>query len=518
MAIRLQQAYDIPEGIHGRLLSLLLARNTQWPVISVPVPDDVDLSEQVSANSTRLVKSESVIAQEGGAITDDQDEDMKDDEDPINMVDLQSMVPTTLKDQLSTVVLKSFPNLNASAIEKTLVLLSADDLFVWSSISSDFETRLVFVRYVLTLGAARLAQLDISGVLPKVNVVTDPSLLSRVGEEIKQNVTPFDTLAVSKVVNNKRNVDNSSLKGTEDLDQVLQHYNNYKVDKNELIDVPLYMKDGITRDIIKFRSEVLIIERENRKKEIELERIKAKERLKKVFEGVSQTDDGMDVDMDIDNQDQEELPNLTDAEYDEHLEKKHAAELSARYKDAITQMSVREAEHQRLQKRLAYLKNYETDLIDNKLKHIDDARNLTGPLVSLYTKDHASYLRQRVSKRSTEEAKDKEILASESPIEEAAPELPQASPAPETTEKLSISVDISKLSEDQRTELRTKILQLIEEYLGVEDDVLVQVINDSLEKKGTEGRDELVEELQEILDEDAENLVNDLYEFIAKFA
>ena len=48
------------------------------------------------------------------------------------------------------------------------------------------------------------------------------------------------------------------------------------MDNNDLIDIPNNMKENIIKDIIKFRSRMLLIEKEQRKKEIEMERIKTK--------------------------------------------------------------------------------------------------------------------------------------------------------------------------------------------------------------------------------------------------
>lgn len=66
----------------------------------------------------------------------------------------------------------------------------------------------------------------------------------------------------------------------------MQSYSDYKVDYNDLIDVPNEMKEGIIRDIIKFRSRMLLIEKENRQKQIENERLVTKNKLNELFKGL----------------------------------------------------------------------------------------------------------------------------------------------------------------------------------------------------------------------------------------
>ena len=87
-------------------------------------------------------------------------------------------------------------------------------------------------------------------------------------------------LIINNPINYTKGKKNS---GTEDLDQVLDSYSNYKVDNNDLIDIPNNMKENIIKDIIRFRSRMLLIEKEQRKKEIEMERIKTKNKLKRII-------------------------------------------------------------------------------------------------------------------------------------------------------------------------------------------------------------------------------------------
>ena len=69
-----------------------------------------------------------------------------------------------------------------------------------------------------------------------------------------------------------------------------------------------------------------------------------------------------------------------------------------------------------------------------------------------------------------------------------------------------------------KSKLNDKIIELVEEYLGVKDEFLVQVINDNLQNSSLSKKKELIEELVEVLDEDSENLVNDLWKYIEKLS
>ena len=61
--------------------------------------------------------------------------------------------------------------------------------------------------------------------------------------------------------------------------------------------------------------------------------------------------------------------------------------------------------------------------------------------------------------------------------------------------------------------IHDKINALVEEYLGIQDDFLVDVIKQHIEVNNFGGKAVLVQDLVEVLDEDAGNLVNDLYSF-----
>lgn len=55
---------------------------------------------------------------------------------------------------------------------------------------------------------------------------------------------------------------------------------------------------------------------------------------------------------------------------------------------------------------------------------------------------------------------------------------------------------------------------MVENSLGIKDEFLIQVINENLETFNLNNKQELIDELIQVLDEDAESLVNELWEYI----
>lgn len=55
---------------------------------------------------------------------------------------------------------------------------------------------------------------------------------------------------------------------------------------------------------------------------------------------------------------------------------------------------------------------------------------------------------------------------------------------------------------------------MVENSLGIKDEFLIQVINENLEASNLDNKQELIDELVQVLDEDAESLVNELWDYI----
>lgn len=340
------------------------------------------------------------------------------------------------------------------------------------------------------------------------------------------------------------------------------------MDNNDLIDIPNNMKENIIKDIIRFRSRMLLIEKEQRKKEIEMERIKTKNKLKELFEGIKEnsTDSttrkatnkaavGVNISPKVSHRD--EYEDMNDKEYEEFIAVEERNKLNDQYNKKLKSFQNNQhAEYIKLTNKLKSLQNYEFDLIDNKLKYIDNLKNYqTNGLAHLYTHNYSDYLRMRSQKRSLEETKDAEDVKQEleeikknggqvastntntntkpstyssgvSELATTSVETPKSTTTTTTTtndttdepvakkSKLAKEIIIIDLPPTVKQSLQEKIVELVENSLGIKDEFLIQVINENLEASNLDNKQELIDELVQVLDEDAESLVNELWDYI----
>ena len=80
--------------------------------------------------------------------------------------------------------------------------------------------------------------------------------------------------------------------------------------------------------------------------------------------------------------------------------------------------------------------------------------------------------------------------------------------------KTSKEIIIIDLPPTVKQSLQEKIVELVENSLGIKDEFLIQVINENLEASNLDNKQELIDELVQVLDEDAESLVNELWDYI----
>ncbi|EMG51071.1 Spliceosomal U1 snRNP protein, putative [Candida maltosa Xu316] len=490
-----------------------------------------------------------------------------DDEDAKLYIPIDQFKPTNLQNQLSSIILNidstktlNFSKLKLNSIEKLIKVLTNHKTFSWSIINHNNDLMnlnncLIFIKFHylndLKWFLETYNNKNIIDLIPGTSIIINESLEEYLKIDSTTEVPGISTTLVNKInliLNNPKNKESTTntnntktFTGFEDLDQVLNSYNNYKVDNNDLIDIPNNMKDSIIKDIINFRSKMLLIEKDRRKKEIELERIKTKNKLKQLFEGIKETTSnstnsttaGTQQEVKLPTSDREEYEELTDEEYLQFLQNQQRKSLEDDYNAHLNVMNNKQVtEYDVLVKKLDQALTYENDyLMNNKLKFIDDLKNYEKHgLFQLYNQHYNDYLKIRSSKRALEEDRDK--LDKEEELKQLAANEP---PAAETstistppTKKVKVEttdvIDMSKLSDDVKQLIKSKIVDLVEEYLGIKDEFLIQVITESLIDSSTtttlsdDKKSELVNELVQVLDEDSENLVNDLWNYITSVA
>lgn len=597
--------YSLSQTINSDLISILDPNGSTTSIIKpqlnyqIPIFKSIDVSNLIDLNNTKIQTqtNEARINKAKDSSDDHQNNPLSNDydtsgenivggiddivEDIKLYVSIDKLKPENFQNQLTTIIINQFPtNLKSNLIEQLLKMLMNLKKFVWSFINHELiDLKLIFIKFdqLKDLKWFLLTYRDhISQLIPNVTIITndkvneylnnnkDSSLAKVEPSKITDNLKAKINLIINNPINYTKGKKNS---GTEDLDQVLDSYSNYKVDNNDLIDIPNNMKENIIKDIIRFRSRMLLIEKEQRKKEIEMERIKTKNKLKELFEGIKEnsTDSttrkainkaavGVNISPKVSHRD--EYEDMNDKEYEEFIAVEERNKLNDQYNKKLKSFQNNQhAEYIKLTNKLKSLQNYESDLIDNKLKYIDNLKNYqTNGSAHLYTHNYSDYLRMRSQKRSLEETKDAEDVKQEleeikknggqvastntntntkpstyssgvSELATTSVETPKSTTTTTTTNdttdepvakksKLAKEIIIIDLPPTVKQSLQEKIVELVENSLGIKDEFLIQVINENLEASNLDNKQELIDELVQVLDEDAESLVNELWDYI----
>ncbi|KGU12332.1 U1 small nuclear ribonucleoprotein component SNU71 [Candida albicans P87] len=596
--------YSLSQTINSDLISILDPNGSTTSIIKpqlnyqIPIFKSIDVSNLIDLNNTKIQTqtNETRINKAKDSSDDHQNNPSSKDydtsgenivggiddivEDIKLYVSIDKLKPENFQNQLTTIIINQFPtNLKSNLIEQLLKMLMNLKKFVWSFINHELiDLKLIFIKFdqLKDLKWFLLTYRDhISQLIPNVTIITndkvneylnnnkDSSLAKVEPSKITDNLKAKINLIINNPINYTKGKKNS---GTEDLDQVLDSYSNYKVDNNDLIDIPNNMKENIIKDIIRFRSRMLLIEKEQRKKEIEMERIKTKNKLKELFEGIKEnsTDSttrkatnkaavGVNISPKVSHRD--EYEDMNDKEYEEFIAVEERNKLNDQYNKKLKSFQNNQhAEYIKLTNKLKSLQNYESDLIDNKLKYIDNLKNYqTNGLAHLYTHNYSDYLRMRSQKRSLEETKDAEDVKQEleeikknggqvastntntntkpstyssgvSELATTSVETPKSTTTTTTNDttdepvakksKLTKEIIIIDLPPTVKQSLQEKIVELVENSLGIKDEFLIQVINENLEASNLDNKQELIDELVQVLDEDAESLVNELWDYI----
>lgn len=571
--------YKLPESNNSELISLLQNGNTsnnQTTTLNfnIPVFKSIDVSNLIDLNNNKIESqiNEQKRSQNVNINNLDSNQDENKSSNESNVVELNNedliideklnkFIPIeefkfkNFHNQLSSIIIKGIPNdLKLQVLEKLLNLLISNRSFKWSLINNlnnknniTNDLKLIFIKFDQLVDLKWFLETystTINDIIPGCNIIKNDLIKDNLEslkiepEEIKESLKS----TINLIINNSKNKEIKKVTGLEDLDQVLDSYSNYKVDNNDLIDIPNDMKESIVKDIIKFRSRMLLIEKDLRKREIEQERINTKNKLKRLFEGIKESNetgnnngngsssfsttttsnDGNNKSIFL-MSNREEFEDMNDEEYEKYLKDQQALKLEEEYNQRLKEWEINQnKEYKKLNELLKNLQNYENQLIDNKLKFIDDFKNYQNLSISnLYNHKYNDYLKFRSKKRSLEEQQDELDRSQDHQPqpqleEQQKPIIKQDQPV---VKKLKVeSIIINELSKELKSKLNDKIIELVEEYLGVKDEFLVQVINDNLQNSSLSKKKELIEELVEVLDEDSENLVNDLWKYIEKLS
>lgn len=518
---------------HKALLDLLgLPFNEEYSKIErnvgirIPVPPGVDVSTILKQiEETAPVKTQT----KDGKVTEIAEE-ADEDIDPPNLVDHTAVQPRNRQEQLATVLFTKMPNLKKKYINRLIEALLGPKRqfsYIWATTGAAHDTLGVYVRFASVQATEWLHrnQEIITEHLPGISMVFAHGI-EATGEEILESEQETMKAEFTKILGDKRNHSAARKTGTEDLDQVAKYYESYKVENSDLVEVPADMKDVIVKDIIRFRSHVLAVERERRKRELEAERRKARLRLNEIFRDMRQTKtENEDVEMEADDEEpqEDEFSDMDDDEYEKHLQLQESKRLDELYEAKVQSMHSKEKtmKYQLLEDLEAVL-NYEKNLSSIKASLVDELRSfreteaLENPNLSskmhLYYNDHLAYLRLRNGERLREEEEDRkdeeeEELSGIKILLKA--QVPDEKPEPS-------AVEVSKLNLTQLELVKSKIGSLVEEYLGIQEPLLISFIYDFIIEHGMGDTESLVSELAETLDDDADAVVKELYEFIGR--
>lgn len=509
------------------------------PLIRIPVFGDVDVEAILEEQKLRKPPA---TANGTNEATDSSKASVKVNEaveQPLKLyVSLDKLLPQNKQQQKATVALHNCPTLRKNAMEKVLEIIvsvaPAKGLFLWTELAEGdlAGSNNVFVRF----SNIQLATIFIE-VLPRFNEVFKVDVSSQVEQA---SGTGFDETKietalseVSNIIANRKNYGkNVNKTGTEDLDKVMQHYSTYKVDNADLVDIPKEMRDKIVGDIVRFRSRVLTIEKEARKKELEVERRKAKAKLTSIFQGIKESGSLAETpsgEHETDEQaDEEELETdkMTEEDYAKYIQDEQSRQEDAAYLKKQDRMKyLEEHEMSNLLQQLKAVQEYEDNLVDNKFSYMEEFKlfldldmpkinPILSSKVQLYYNDHAEYLRVRNFERTKEEQLDKEDAQEEE--KEVQTPAPSTKKVTETvaTESNGSSLVVLELLSDKLSSLKKKISDLIEEYLGVKEEILIDFIYDFLVENNLSEKESLIAELQETLDDDSLVVVEEIHKFL----
>ena len=436
-----------------------------------------------------------------------------DHEKPLHLVEASDLAPRS-KHDLATLVVLTMPVVKPLVIERILSILTGRGQFRWAFLHTRVTKRYVFVK--LPSLASTKAFISVA------RSVFDVSFLSDVfGDVESAEAGPNLALLVSDVTKLLQQP-----KGQE-AELPLDAAKEYTIDNSELIDVPSHMKSSIIDEIVEFRLKVVRDEARRRAQEAELEQNRAKQKLKEMYERITLDVDStgvvsMEYEASPSNV-RDEQNNMDDNQYSQHIKDEKKKQNLKRYAAMLTAVKNKEhIERLNLEEQLLRLSRYEEDINASKDRFLEELSMmamgepsskwlLLPDILSYHGANYPYYQKKRAEKRAREQAWDEEDRKDEANSLQVKLEVDET---PETKRPHVSKFTDREVIFDEK--LSAKIAELSETYVGLVDETLIEIITSNLKKTGTRGSANLVKELKEVLDDDAQILVDELFDFILK--
>ncbi|CCH42021.1 U1 small nuclear ribonucleoprotein [Wickerhamomyces ciferrii] len=397
-------------------------------------------------------------------------------------LELKSFKPQGLKDQLMEIVIKGVKILNNLIIEQVLNYLTTGE-YVWSCIDGNNQDKIIFIRFINEDGLVNLSQ--IKKFLGLNGFKYDDSQWEICIEDNTENLINDSQITVDKLdQEGLRNKINELLEGSK-LEKPIDHGLDYKIDEMELIDLPQDVLPQLYKDIKEFRLKVLENERKKRAKESLEELKRSKGQLRKLFEKF-QNEESEIVEDDDDSSDEDDL---NDEDYEKEQINLQKEEMLKNYNNKLKVVEHEESYNQELIEKFNDLNNYERSL--NK--------DINGmELGQFKPSNRDKIMEEDMDSKDREEEKHQLEIKSQSMnfLESININIPLKQKEQVTIDDL----DESQL-EQVLTRLKPIINQIIQEFLGTQEDELLEYILEII--KDTKSKVELIKELNETFDEDS---------------
>ncbi|SCU87053.1 LADA_0E01706g1_1 [Lachancea dasiensis] len=302
----------------------------------------------------------------------------------------------------------------------------------------------------------------------------------------------------------------------------------YEVDVSTLSDLPHSSLDQLCKDIVRFRTRVVTIEKEKRAKAEYEENRRMGQHMMKVFDqirkskgGKAAVEDGENEDGASDQEDEED--NEDDLAVEKRQEEKREKEAEHSFKELLERYTANvEPRLRSLQQQLAHEKAYESKLQQERPLHLKELLHLA---YSPYYDHHRSY-KDEETRRDEEDREHHGIAEALRERQQSDQEETGEGPVAPTGEPNKFKIQIGKAQAEGKSLLpedgealvavlgslrdSNVIQELVVEFLGEPDQDLADYILEHL--RNHRDRQALLDELRETFDEDADTIVQRIWE------